>query len=173
MPAPSSDVIVYNPQTNSWSAAAPLKDAVHSPGVAVLPDSGWIYVVGGGIQWYPLVGGEVYDPTTNTWWYLSDAYTDYNRVGSGVTYVAGRILVAGGTSRVYDVTTNKVESYRLRDDFCNASLRVDQVTAPPGAHLVYTLELHSSIYTIDNGAGLNFERVAAIWQRVFLPVIGR
>ena len=28
-----------------------------------------------------------------------------------------------------------------------------------------------NVATIDDGAGLIFERVAAIWQRVFLPVV--
>ena len=58
----STAVNVYDPATNSWSVAAPLKDGVHSPGVAVLPDVNWLYVVGGGINWDPLVGGQVYDP---------------------------------------------------------------------------------------------------------------
>jgi N-acetylneuraminic acid mutarotase len=150
MPAPSADMIVFNPATNSWSAAAPLLDAAHSPGVAVLPDAGWLYVIGGGIQWDPLVAGQVYDPATNTWSYLPDAYTDFQRVGSGVTYVAGRLLLTGGTSRVYGLNTNKVESYRLRDDFCNSSVSTDQPVILPGTHIVYTIELRSDIIWLNS-----------------------
>jgi uncharacterized repeat protein (TIGR01451 family) len=145
----STSVNVFNPATNSWSVAAPMDTAVHSPGVAVLPDAGWLYVIGGGIEWYPQVGGQVYDPATNTWSYMSDAYSDYHRVGSGVTYVAGRLLLAGGISKVYDLNTNKVEAYRLRDDFCNSTVRTDQSTILPGTHIVYTIELHSDITWLD------------------------
>ena len=144
-PAPSNEVIVFNPTTNSWSAAAPLIDAAHSPGVAVLPDAGWLYVIGGGIQWDPLVSGQVYDPATNTWSNLSDTFSDFHRVGSGVTYVAGRLLLVGGTSRVYGLNTNKVEAYRLRDDFCNSTVSTDQSLVLPGTHIVYTIELRSDI----------------------------
>ena len=77
----STAVNVYNPATNSWSNAAPLIDGVHSPGVAVLPDANLLYVVGGGIQWYSLVGAQVYDPAANTWSYLDDIYSDYSPRG--------------------------------------------------------------------------------------------
>ncbi len=145
----STAVNVYNPATNSWSNAAPLKDGVHSPGVAVLPDVNWLYIVGGGINWDPLVGGQVYDPATNTWSYMTDAFSDYHRVGSGLTHVAGRLLLAGGTSKVYNLNSNKVEAYRLRDDFCNSTVRTDQSVIQPGTHIVYTIELHSDITWLD------------------------
>ena len=86
----------------------------------------WLYVVGGGINWDPLVGGQVYDPATNTWSYMTDAFSDYHRAGNGLAYVAGRLLLAGGTSKVYDLNSNKVEAYRLRDDFCNSAVHTDQ-----------------------------------------------
>ena len=129
--------------------AAPLLDGVHSPGVTVLPDAGWLYVVGGGINWDPLVGGQVYDPSTNTWSYMPDSFSDFHRVGNGLAYVAGRLLLAGGTSKVYGLNSNKVEAYRLRDDFCNSTVHTDQPVILPGTHLVYTIELHSDITWLD------------------------
>jgi uncharacterized repeat protein (TIGR01451 family) len=144
-PLASTAVNVYHPATNSWSNAAPLLDGVHSPGVAVLPDAHQLYVVGGGINWDPLAGGQVYDPASNAWSYLPDVFSDYHRAGNGLAYVAGRLILAGGTSKVYGLTSNKVEGYRLRDDFCNSTLSVDQSVIQPGTHLVYTIELHSDI----------------------------
>jgi uncharacterized repeat protein (TIGR01451 family) len=141
----STAVNVYNPTTNSWSNAAPLNDGMHSPGVAVLPDANWLYVIGGGIQWYSMVGGQIYDPAANAWSYLNDIYSDYARAGAGLVYVAGRLLLAGGTDQSYGLTTNKVESYRLRDDFCNSTISADQSVIQPGTHVVYTIELHSDI----------------------------
>jgi uncharacterized repeat protein (TIGR01451 family) len=141
----SRAVNVYNPATNSWSNAAPLPDGVHSPGVAVLPDANWLYVVGGGINWDPWVGGQVYDPALNSWSYLPDAFSDYHRAGNGLAYVAGRLVLAGGTSKVYNLNSNKVEGYHLRDDFCNSAISTDQAVIQPGTHLVYTVELHSDI----------------------------
>lgn len=144
-----ASVNVYNPATNSWNVAASMLDGVHSPGVAVLPDAGWLYVVGGGINWDPLVGGQVYDPATNTWSYMAGAFSDYHRAGSGLAYVAGRLLLAGGTSKVYHLNSNKVEAYRLRDDFCNSKVSTDQSVIQPGTHIVYTIELHSDITSLD------------------------
>ncbi len=144
-PMASTAVNVYNLASNSWSNAAPLPDGVHSPGVAVLPDTNQIYVIGGGISWYSLVGGQVYDPVSNSWSYMSDAFSDYYRAGNGLAYVAGRLVLAGGIEKAYNITTNKVEGYRLRDDFCNSSITADQSIIQPGTHLVYTVELHSDI----------------------------
>jgi uncharacterized repeat protein (TIGR01451 family) len=151
----STAVNVYNPTTNSWSNAAPLKDGMHSPGVAVLPDANLLYVVGGGIQWYSMVGGQIYDPATNSWSYMNDIYSDYTRAGAGLIYVAGRLLLAGGTDQTYGLTTNKVEGYRLRDDFCNSSVSTDQSVIQPGTHLVYTIELHSDIEWLSAAQVIN------------------
>jgi uncharacterized repeat protein (TIGR01451 family) len=145
----STAVNVFDPAMNSWSNAAPLLDGVHSPGVAVLPDAGWLYVVGGGINWDPLVGGQVYDPATNTWSNMSDTFSDFHRAGNGLAYVAGRLVLAGGASKVYGFNSNKVEGYRLRDDFCNSTISADQSVIQPGTHIVYTIELHSDITWLD------------------------
>ena len=80
---------------------------------------------------------------------MTDAFSDYHRVGSGLAYVAGRLLLAGGTSKVYDLNSNKVEAYRLRDDFCNSAVHTDQAVIQPGTHIVYTIDLHSDIPTLD------------------------
>ncbi len=145
----SSAVSVYDPAKNSWGASAALKLGVHSPSVAVLPDAGLLYVIGGGVEWYSWVAGQVYDPATNTSSYMDDLYSDFTRVGSGLAYVAGRLLLAGGIDRTYGLTTNKVEAYRLRDDFCNSTVSADQSAILPGTHIVYTIELHSDITALD------------------------
>jgi uncharacterized repeat protein (TIGR01451 family) len=151
----SASVNVYDPAKNSWSVAAPLREGMHSPSVAVLPDVGLLYVVGGGVEWYSWVAGQVYDPATDTWSYMDDVYSDFTRVGSGLTYVAGRLVLAGGTDRTYDLTTNKVEAYRLRDDFCNSTVSADQSVIQPGTHIVYTIELHSDIEWLNAAQVIN------------------
>ncbi len=63
--------------------------------------------------------------------------------------MAGRLVLAGGTSKVYNLNSNKVEGYRLRDDFCNSTVNTDPSAIFPGTHLVYTIELHSDITALD------------------------
>ncbi len=142
-------VNVYDPATDSWSNAAPMKTAVHSPGLAAAPD-GSLYVIGGGIAWYASISMERYDPATNTWTYADSGFRDFERAGTAAAYVNGRILLVGGTSATYDVTTARVESLQLDDDLCQSALRASQDTVLPGGWITYTVEIHGSIADIPH-----------------------
>jgi len=91
-------VEVYNPATDSWSAAAPLKSSRVGPAAAV--SGGRIYVFGGyGV--YPgysaryHMGAEVYDPAKNAW--SSAQSMDEARYGlAAATTSNGIVYLLGG-----------------------------------------------------------------------------
>jgi hypothetical protein len=86
---------VYDPQTRSWSSAAPLpKDLDHIQGVAL---SGKIYYVGGLESWpQPHVSTVyIYDPATDAF-SLGGSMGARGRAAGGVAVYDGRIYYAGG-----------------------------------------------------------------------------
>jgi N-acetylneuraminic acid mutarotase len=79
-----SSVDVYDPQTNTWSSAAPVTDGYLGPGVTVM--DGKLYVLGGAEQRDNGLGGKYfspennfyrYDPAGNTWTTLTNLF-DFN-----------------------------------------------------------------------------------------------
>jgi large repetitive protein len=110
---PRSDVLVYDPQGNSWSGGAPLPGpAVENP--AIVATGGKLYAFGGSTG--PFSGAvknaSVYDPATNAWTSLPEMAVA--RGGAGVAAVGSKIYVVGGMGsdgaslssvEVFDVTT--------------------------------------------------------------------
>jgi N-acetylneuraminic acid mutarotase len=90
---------LYDPATNTWSAAGSLATDRYHHTATLLP-SGKVLVAGGfGSSGTPLASADLYDPTTNTW---SAASSMANaRSGPMATLLeSGKVLVAGGWGKV-------------------------------------------------------------------------
>ncbi|MCP3059556.1 kelch-like protein [Myxococcus sp. K38C18041901] len=103
------DVDLYDPQTNTWTAAAPMTFDRESHTATLLP-SGKVLVIGGT---HPSSGGvripEIYDPETNSWTPVATVNATTNRSGHfALMLPSGKILVAGGgvAAELYDVATD-------------------------------------------------------------------
>jgi gliding motility-associated-like protein len=89
-------VDIYDPITNTWTAAAPMTNArtFHS---ATLLKNGKVLIAGGGC------GGatcEIFDPSTNTWSPAASMSTVRNQ-HSATLLRDGRVLVAGGCTNMF------------------------------------------------------------------------
>lgn len=107
----------YDPQTDTWSALAPMTTRRERHGAALLP-SGKVLVAGGrsmneGTEFFTTDSAEIFDPATNTW---SPAASMHEaRLGHTTTALpSGHVLVAGGSGsggrlasvEVYDPETD-------------------------------------------------------------------
>ncbi|WP_437806597.1 kelch repeat-containing protein [Sorangium sp. So ce1078] len=93
---PIDSVELYDPITDSWTAAAPLRSARHHH-TATLLDDGRVLVVGGsGYGGISLDSAEVYDPATDSWTAAAPMLTV--RTHHTATLLGdGQVLVAGGS----------------------------------------------------------------------------
>ena len=120
----NSNVEVYDPQTNAWTAAAPMIAGRKNPAAAVLTTGGqeMLYVMGGDSTNARVVvdSVEVYDPRTNVWTAVAPMPTKRHALETAVLTIGGQEMLyalggAGGRSNpgskasveVYDPQTNR------------------------------------------------------------------
>jgi hypothetical protein len=90
---PTATVQVYDPATNSWTAATPMLLALTNHAAAVV--AGKIHVAGGRAEFSPGVKTlQVYDPATGLWTLKADLPAE--RVDSAATGAGGIFLLFGG-----------------------------------------------------------------------------
>jgi N-acetylneuraminic acid mutarotase/glucose/arabinose dehydrogenase len=92
---PRSDVLVYDPGTDTWTAAAPLPGpAVENPAVVAVGDK--LYAFGGSTFAFSgaVTNAAVYDPAQNSWTPLAGMAT--GRGGAAAAAIGTKIYVAGG-----------------------------------------------------------------------------
>jgi N-acetylneuraminic acid mutarotase len=99
---------VYDPNTNSWTAAPPLPTGRSGIGAAVL--AGRIHVLGGEAD-HTFAENEAYDPTSDGWFSFAPLPTP--RHGLGVVSVGDAIYVLAGGPQPGDTRSNIVEVFRL------------------------------------------------------------
>jgi hypothetical protein len=109
----STDVMVYDPATNSWSKAAAYPEPVSWESCGAI--SGLLYCAGGLSD----AGGSirhayVYDPNTDTWSQAANLPIDL--WGSGYTTAEGKLLVSGGVTQNGNALTNQGFSYDPASD---------------------------------------------------------
>jgi N-acetylneuraminic acid mutarotase/uncharacterized protein YjdB len=104
---------LYDPATNSWSAAPSMANARTAHSATLLPNG--LVLIAGGSYAAPLASAELYDPTTNTW---SAAGSLANaRSGHTATLLPnGLVLAAGGTNAA---GTDLVATGELYDPVAN------------------------------------------------------
>jgi hypothetical protein len=103
---------LYNPTSNSWSAAGSMADA-RAAHTATLLQNGEVLVTGGYSSFPPQWSAELYDPRSNRW---SDAgsMADARAYHTATLLHNGEVLVAGGnsvggvlaTAELYDPASN-------------------------------------------------------------------
>ena len=109
----------YNPETKTWTKAAPL--AVARRGCGIAGYKGLLYAIGGHDGMQSLCSVEVYDPSTNTW--STGPSLTACRANVGVAVVAGRLFAVGGfngkqflnTIEFLDPQTNEWTSFVSKD----------------------------------------------------------
>jgi len=103
---------LYDPATNTWSAAGSLTTARYSHTASVL-SNGKILVAGGyGSSGYPTSSAELYDPATNSW--TTAGTPAYSRAAHQASVLNnGNVLVTGGwgpdylkATEIYNPATN-------------------------------------------------------------------
>jgi len=97
-----SSAELYDPDTGTWSAAAPLTHPRESPGIALLND-GKVLVAGGitgGASGTPVQTSQVYDPVANPWGPAGDAAGDFALASDSCTGAP----VAPGAACAFGVT---------------------------------------------------------------------
>lgn len=88
-----ADFLRYNPRTSSWSARAPLPDAISS--ALAVYNAGKIYVFGGYIPASPASNKtRIYNIATDSWSYGADMPAGRGSAAGG--YYDGKIYIAGG-----------------------------------------------------------------------------
>jgi hypothetical protein len=115
----SRAVEVYDIETDAWSTAPLMPQALHHP--AVTTDGKKLYVIGGyvGIGFTQTDQAYIYDPTIKGWSEMPRL--EEFRGAAGAAFIDGRIFAVGGTDQsgptasmiVYDTTTGQWNDGRL------------------------------------------------------------
>jgi N-acetylneuraminic acid mutarotase len=103
-------VLVYDPDNNQWSSAAPLPEKLGAVGLAA--HGGYLYCFGGINEPYwwgwPVASAYRYNPTNNSWTRLTDMPIARSNFGIGV--IGDRIYCAGGNIH-WPSATSRVDVY--------------------------------------------------------------
>jgi N-acetylneuraminic acid mutarotase len=96
---PLSEVVVYDPLTDTWAAAAPLPEPRHHLGAAEL--DGMIYVVGGYAGAAASGAAWVYDPAAGAW--SAIASLPRPQAAHALVALEGRLYLIGGSTSISGV----------------------------------------------------------------------
>ncbi|MHB8790919.1 MAG: kelch repeat-containing protein [Desulfobulbaceae bacterium] len=111
----TNSVDLYNPATNTWSAADTMAEGRAEHSTALLPD-GRVLAAGGNFG-NPLASAEVYDPAADSWSTAADMnYASYAHTSTVLP--DGRVLIAGGGTDFHN-TLGRVEVYDPAADSWN------------------------------------------------------
>lgn len=177
----SSSAEVYDPQTNSWSAAASMRTPRSFHTATLLPD-GQILVVGGieatsDVSGRVLASAELYDPGTDTWAPappLSGARAKHD----AILLANQRVLVLGGTTGVnYSKASDSLRTAELYDPTTQTWSRAAGMqytrTSPTGLLLADGRVLVVGDEGINEQTGEVFDPMTGRWASIPNPADGR
>jgi N-acetylneuraminic acid mutarotase len=150
---------VYNPATNTWSAAAALPTRRDNPGAAAV--DGKLYVFGGRTREAngteingTLQVVEMYDPATNTWSPRAPMPTGRRTMGVGT--LGGRVQLMGGERTPDGLTFEENEQYDAATDTWTALAPM-----PAPRHGMACGTINGVVYTAGGGtvAGSSFSTI--------------
>jgi N-acetylneuraminic acid mutarotase len=116
---PTDQVHVFDPRTNTWSAAAPLPAPRGGHGAAAL--GAMIHVIGGGNSQSTLADHSVYDPASDTW--TARAPLPRAEGSPAAVAFAGKLYAIGGRSGPSDF--GAVDIYDPASDTWSAGPEID------------------------------------------------
>ncbi len=94
---PTTQTATYNPATNTWTPAAPIRVAVFDAAATVLPN-GDVFVAGGRTAHGSTRDTQIYKPAANRW-VLGPRLPAPLSGAAAVTLHDGRVLIVGGVAR--------------------------------------------------------------------------
>lgn len=148
IPGPvTSDMEVYDPQTNTWGAAPSMPTA--RMGLVAAAVDGKLYAIGGSIDGFGTDVGTVeeFDPVSQTW--TTRASMPTPRYFAAGAQVGGRIFVAGGRQLGGQTSLNIAEAY---DPVTNSWSSVAPL--PTGRSELAAAESSGRLYAVGGYAGL-------------------
>jgi hypothetical protein len=112
-----NSVELYDPDTNTWSPAAPMS-VIRTGHSAVLLNNGKVLVVGGRNSGGSLDSAELYDPVADSWSSPAGSMAAKRYLCSATLLNDGRVLVAGGED--YNNNTTPTDSAQIYDPATNS-----------------------------------------------------
>jgi len=167
---PTSDVLVYDVGTHTWSTAAPLPAPRGGHAAAVL--DGKIHVIGGGNSRSTLADHSEYDPATNTW--TDRAPLSRSKGSPAAVVFRDRLYSLGGRSGPSDF--GDVEIYDPGTDRWSPGPSIEPrgtagAAAYCGTIYIFGGESQAKKTTLDEVLKLDAKRNA--WQRAAPMTIAR
>lgn len=106
-PTDTRSADIYDPETNTWTAATPMAFERYGHTATLLP-SGKVLVIGGTSSGTMSRIPELYDPETDTWVAVASMNATNRRNHAALLLPSGRVLVVGGAaaSELYDPETD-------------------------------------------------------------------